>query len=272
MLFMKENLEIIKPAEKILQSREIGYVDAVPVIKAVLNALEGLRKDEEFEKIDREAKKLIARICNANAQPRRVRTRANSIEIREDSIRPVFFEILDTIASEIKNRFEENDSVLMALCSAREIELSSFKPLADLNRIDLPSERELQIAKLYLEDQDDQQIENENDEIERNEDVDVDDKKVEKPNILQRLYPLRAAFEKVYKLFCAIETFACSTAISCLARFGILSRMHMSNGACAISRFWHLNRKNSLELMLTKYYAVSTKTKPDEYKYSECDS
>lgn len=234
MFFMKEILEIIKPADKILQSREIGYVDAVPVIKAVLNALEGLRKDEEFEKFDQKAEELIAHISDTNTQPRRVHTRSSSIEIRQNHIRPSYFEILDTIISEIKSRFEENDSILITLCNAREMELSSFKPLADLNRIDLPSERELQIAKLYLKEQDEKQKENENDENERNDDVDPDDKKVEKQNILQRLYPVRAAFGKVYKLFCAIETFACSTAISecsfsCLARVGILGRVHMSN-------------------------------------------
>lgn len=206
MLFMKDILEIIKPADKILQSREIGYADAVPVIKAVLNALESLRKDEEFEKFDRAAKDLIARTSNADAQPRRVATRSFSTEIREDHIRAAYFEILDTIVSEIKSRFEENDSILMTLCSARKLELSSFMPLADLKRIDLPSERELQIAKSCLEEQQAHQKENE---TERNEDADEDVKK-EKPNILQRLYPVRAAFPKVYKLFCAIETFACS--------------------------------------------------------------
>lgn len=40
MLFMKQLLEILKPADKILQSREAGYAEAAPVIRATLKKIE----------------------------------------------------------------------------------------------------------------------------------------------------------------------------------------------------------------------------------------
>lgn len=95
-----------------------------------------------------------------------------------------------------------------------------------------------------------------------------DEEENEEMGILQRLYPVRAAFEKVYKLYCAVETFACSTAIfeclfSCLARVGILGRVHMTN-----ERLWNLSflafeskefKKVPVEAMLRQF--ISTKNR-----------
>lgn len=56
----------------------------------------------------------------------------------------------------------------------------------------------------------------------------------ENETVLECLYPVRDGYEDVFKLFCAIETFPCSTAISessfsSLGRIGILGRVHMTN-------------------------------------------
>lgn len=48
MVFLKAILETLKPADKVLQSREIGYVDAVSVISSTLKRIEDLRTDGEF--------------------------------------------------------------------------------------------------------------------------------------------------------------------------------------------------------------------------------
>lgn len=115
----------------------------------------------------------------------------------------------------IHRRFDENDDILITLSVAREMKLDSLKPLAELNRIQLPGMSELEVAKNYLVGKE------------------ADEESREK-SYLQRLFPVREAFPSVYKLFCAIETFPCSTTISecsfsCLARVGILGRVHMSN-------------------------------------------
>lgn len=95
------------------------------------------------------------------------------------------------------------------------MDLTLLEPLACLHRIEMPSHIEMNLAKNYLMNS---RSQNGNPE----------------KSILDRLYPVRHAYEKVYKLFCAVETFACSTAVvecsfSCLSRVGIIGRMHMLN-------------------------------------------
>lgn len=224
MLFMKQLLAILKPADKILQSREAGYVDAVPVIRATVKKIESLRTEEQFETLEQKALQLITDVA---VQPRRNLRRASSmnasamhVEVAQGNlIQKAYFDTLDIVISEMKRRFEENDAILLALSSAQEMKLVSLQPLAVLSRVEMPSEIELQLAKNYLVELDKGQGE---------------ENKVKEKTIAQRLYPVRSAFEKVYKLYCAIDTFACSTAVvecsfSCLSRVGIIGRVHMRN-------------------------------------------
>lgn len=238
MLYMKDLLEIIRPADKILQSREIGYVDALPVIQSVLKKVENLQSDEEYNILEEKAVQFISE-AEVQVQPRKNRPRSCSAGVavehqegegegQNNSIRVAYFKVLDIIISEIKRRFQENSDILLALSAARKMELALLGPLAVLSRIEIPSERELQIAKDYV----DRQIQQEIEEIEKL--PEEEQKKRKKKSILQHIYPVRVAFENVYKLFCAIDTFACSTAISecsfsCLARVGIVGRVHMTN-------------------------------------------
>lgn len=55
-----------------------------------------------------------------------------------DMIEAAYSNALDLVASEINRRFDENDIILLALSNAREMELDSLGPLAELNRIQLP--------------------------------------------------------------------------------------------------------------------------------------
>lgn len=77
MVFLKNLLDILKPADKVLQSREIGYVDAVPVIAAVLEQIEKLRSKEAYEVLEQKAHQIM---LDANVQPRRNRRRSCSID------------------------------------------------------------------------------------------------------------------------------------------------------------------------------------------------
>lgn len=219
MVFLKDLLEILKPADKILQAREVGYVDAVPVIAAVLEKIEELRTEGKYEVLKGKAHQII---LDANVQRRRNRRRSCSIDeyetARNDLIEAAYFKALDIVISEMKRRFDENDEILLALSNSIKMDLTSLRPLAVLNRIELPSKSELEVAKTYLDAQ-------------RTKD---EDEESEEKTILQYLFPVRAAFPAVFKLFCAIESFPCSTTISecsfsCLARVGILGRMNMTN-------------------------------------------
>lgn len=218
LVFIKDLLEVLKPADKILQSREIGYVDANPVIAAVLRKIESLRTKDQIDFWKEKAEQMI---LEAKVKPRR--SRRNSVSESEkdyriatnDNIEAAFTKALGMVTSEINRRFDENDNIFVALSNAREMKLDSLRPLTELNRIQLPPASELEVAKNYL--------------IGRESDEESKEK-----SCLQRLFPVREAFPSVYKLFCAIETFPCSTTISecsfsCLARVGILGRVHMSN-------------------------------------------
>lgn len=116
----------------------------------------------------------------------------------------------------MKRRFEQNDNILQAITQAKtmDFDISAMKPLLELGRIKLPTESEMSTARNYIRSNLKKMDENE--------------------TVLECLYPVRDGYEDVFKLFCAIETFPCSTAISessfsSLGRIGILGRVHMTN-------------------------------------------
>lgn len=187
-------------ADKILQSREIGYVDAVPVINAVLEEIEAMQTEEKFVVIKESAKE---ELYNANDAVHPTRSRRRSIDYetsQDDLIESAYFKRLEVVVSEINRRFHENDDKLLAL-----------------SRVKLPSQSELDVVKNYLDSQQSKRKE-EDDEI----------------GMLQMLFPVREAFPSVYKLLCGVESFPCSTTVnecsfSCLERVGVLGRVHMKN-------------------------------------------
>lgn len=234
MLFLRDLLETLKPADKVLQSRKLGYVESVPVIAATLEELERLQKHEKFEELERKVHEKM-KDTNVRPQRNRRRTRSSSCDdydyeiAKQNLIGKAYFEALHIVVSEMKRRFMENDDILRALSNAHKMDLDSLRTLAKLNRIQLPTESELLVAKTYV---DAQRAKNNH-----NEEGDGDDSEVEElasMSILRYLYPVREAFPAVFKLFCAVETFPSSTTISecsfsSLARVGILGRVHMSN-------------------------------------------
>lgn len=199
--------------------------------------------------------KALQIISEKDVRQRRSRRRLSSTDADyetalHDRIQEACFGALNIVMSEIKRRFEENDDILRALCDARKMDIDLLKPLTTLKRIELPNENELQVAKDYVDAQ--ILLSLETGETEEMEEVDrmqmIEPEEGDEVNemdeeggqrkinvcVLQHLYPVRAAFPKVFKIFCAIETFPCSTTISecsfsCLARVGILGRIHMTN-------------------------------------------
>lgn len=171
-----------------------------------------------------------------------------------DLIQNACYAALDIVNNEINRRFEENDDIIRALCTAEKMEFDLLKPLAELHRVDLPNVNELMVAKSYIDSQRVSETGRENEtasaaaamEVDDEDDDDLDfqsaaeeeeckrKKVMSKNSIVKILYPVREAFPQTYKLFCALETFLCSTTISeclfsCLARVGILGRIHMTN-------------------------------------------
>lgn len=116
MVFLKDLLEILKPADKILQSREVGYVEAVPVIATVIKEVKKLQTKEKFDAVEKKALQIM---IEANVQPRRYprRTCSTSTTMEDyekalrDRIESQYFKALDLVLSELNRRFEENDDI-----------------------------------------------------------------------------------------------------------------------------------------------------------------
>lgn len=183
----------------------------------MLKKLTSLRTDEQFMILEQKASQLSSEIKLRRNRHRTRSCSTDNFETIENKMKKTYFEVLDIVVAEMKARFQENDSILLALLNAYKMELVPLKPLECLTGIELPNEIELQLAKDYLAERE-------------QEPGNIDGER----SILQRLYPIRAASKNVYKLFCANETFGCSTAIcecsfSALARVGIMERIHMSN-------------------------------------------
>lgn len=174
-----------------------------------------------------------------------------------DQIQNACYAALDIVNNEINRRSHSAirlDEILRALCTVEKMEFDLLKPLAELHRVELPNVNEVMVAESYIDSQRVSETGRESEtasaatamEMDDEDDDDLDfqsaaeeeeckrKKVMSKNSIVKILYPVREAFPQTYKLFCAIETFPCSTTISecsfsCFARVGILGRIHMTN-------------------------------------------
>lgn len=227
---MKDLLEIIEPVNKILQSRESGYSVTLPLIDSVIDKIKGLKFDHllvntvEFISLHQ---------VPIEPRPRRNRQQPQNLEEYEVSsilrardepvleAKDVMKQVIEKFLSELKARFTENSAILISLSSVDEFNKSNLEPLVSLG-IELPEQSELDVAKEYIKKKKDEWIAANTKETESKEIF----------NILNALYPVREAFPKTYKLFCAVATFGSSNAInessfSCLARLQTVKRMSM---------------------------------------------
>lgn len=107
MLLLKDLLQIFKPADKILQRRETGYVDALPVVKTILLHIESIRNDEDFEIMHSNMSQFF---LDAGVQPtgNRLRSSTNNETLGRNMLRAIYFDTLNVVIDETKRRFEEN--------------------------------------------------------------------------------------------------------------------------------------------------------------------
>lgn len=260
LVFMDALLTDLTPADAILQKREISYRRAMPVIEATKTSIANYRNSETFDKFMEETEKLMPTtpiIRPARRINRRRSTWLENFVIEEtlgersnenDDIKSLFHEVIDVALSEFEARFTENNSILLAISNSPDMELSDLKPLEQLG-LKLPPEYELKTAKTYVQKKLDEW-------------KNTKDNTGTQFNILTALYEAKEAFPDVYKLYAAIDTFACSTAtceasFSSLAQVNIPSRLSMSNSRMrhlAFLAFEHKRLKNiSLDDVLKEF-------------------
>ncbi|XP_055307890.1 uncharacterized protein LOC129572014 [Sitodiplosis mosellana] len=213
LLFLKTVLDLLEPTNKLLQSREMSYVTAMPLIDLVIEEMKKMQNEENYNDFQSKATEFMT--TNELPPIRESRNRQQSIllsdyEVMETTgqrdpnrIQTAYYEVLKVMVDEMNRRFTENSGILQAISSCNEMNLQSLKPLSSIG-IELPSENEMQTAKAYI------------------------DKKRSEENadsaILELLQPVKAAFPTVYKLYCLIYTFGCSTSV-CETSFSALSRI-----------------------------------------------
>lgn len=236
--FMNKFLNLIAPADKILQSTEIGFREALPVIHSVKKHISELRLSESFNLIWKESdeiQEMSATLESENASERTSRreitrpswltgfiltdrtgerNRDNKIEISS-----AYYFVIDVFLSEIAKRFENNSEILTAMSCAEEFDIKLLKPLEDIG-LTLPSHEEMVVAKTFIATR--KKIHKE--EMSKL----CEQKRVAFKNrfsLLKELYKMKDAFPEVYKFMATLDTFGCSTA-TCESSFSALERLN----------------------------------------------
>lgn len=137
----------------------------------------------------------------------------------DDSLKRIYFEIIDTVVSEMDLRFESNSSILTAVDAAtdfmsNDFDYNALEPLKELD-LDMPSREEMSVARDFL--------------LNEKSKSETDGK-----TIPQMLIPVQSAFPTTYRLFEAIETFGSSTTMnecsfSALSRIDTIRRSSMTD-------------------------------------------
>lgn len=176
--FLCELLSLIEPANKILQSREVGFRQAKPIIEAVHESVLTLRTDETFHHFLQSAEKLMNYFEDDESElrPQRIRQRSNrlndsivmetlgerhieveaqtGIEKEKLLLKSQYFSVIDRVSSEMNSRFYENSDILTAITEVNNIGSDNFdrnalEPLSEIN-LTLPSEAELLMVKQFI--------------------------------------------------------------------------------------------------------------------------
>lgn len=245
LVFMNKFLNLVSPADKVLQSVEIGFREALPVIQAVKKEISGLRSKESFDSIWKESEELVKEDTEDSTQnegrPRRnikrplaladfvvtertgERNFDNKIEISS-----AYYFVIDVFLTEIERRFEDNSDILSAISMVGEFDVKLLKPLEDIGLV-LPSNEEMVVAKSFVQTR--QKIHEEKLSNLKEKEAKLFTNRF---NLLKELYPMKDAFPAVYDFMATIDTFAsstttCETSFPALERLNPKSRMSMKN-------------------------------------------
>lgn len=186
----------------------------MPIIQAVKKNIQAMRNDSTFSEVMKETQKTLTAIDYELEPEQPVRRRRRSTVLNDSVVmstlgerdsddesvllKRIYFEIIDTVESEMTRRFDENNDILMAIEAANDFlnddfDYNALQPITAL-QLTLPSREEIAVAKTFLLD-------------ERNKEKDEESKKT----ILEMLFPVENVFRATYRLFEAIETFGSGT-------------------------------------------------------------
>lgn len=232
--FMKIFLNTTSPADKILQSRDVGYREALPVIHSVMSEVEKLRSPSSFEELWSNCQDKF----DLQAKPSRVKRTPKTLEsyIITDKIgernsdvkieiQSAYCRVIDEFAAEMKRRFFDNTDILIAISDANDLCYDKMKPLEKIN-IKIPPKEELLVAKNF--------IERKKKAYEEERKKNNDERFSTRFKLLKELYLKRDVFPEVYRFMAEVDTFGSSTSVcecsfSALERIGKPNRVNMDN-------------------------------------------
>ena len=214
---MQTILELISPADRVLQARETGLNSAMKIVSVVSDEIQQLRSQDAFETCKAKAEGMLQsedlppprekRMCirNAKFSDSILTETLGQDSDTETSLRSTYFEAVDCVSTEMERRFRSNESLYDAIGSITSdtfLSLERLQPLKELG-ITLPSAEELSVVNSYLKRQ---------------------GIPCSVMAILHELFRQREAFPDTYKLVATVATFPCSTAM-CESSFSTLARI-----------------------------------------------
>lgn len=124
----KELLQLIQPANALLQSREVGYRAAMPIINSLIEDVKHFKTDDNFQRIFSKVTEIRERLDLTEP----VRRGRPAIVSQKDSMKSVFDKCIDVVINELTARFTKNSDILIAASSVAEMNYSSLQPLSKL--------------------------------------------------------------------------------------------------------------------------------------------
>lgn len=156
-IVMREVLGALKPADKVLQSRECSVINGYQIVSETVHIIHNMRTKEKFSELLEVCKlkccgdveKLEGAAATAQLA-KRIRKPPRSLDnfvvttstgqSNNQPLISVYFEIIDSLTNELERRFSECNSKLVESistllpCSEKFLDLSHLQPLTDLVR------------------------------------------------------------------------------------------------------------------------------------------
>lgn len=155
--FMDDFLALLTPAYKMLQSREMGYREAMPVLQTTMKSIEALNMMTCWRKCMQQPSSL-----SASPDRERRSSKLGGFAVVETigergemdfhgHIKSCFFEVIDVTVRKFNTRVNENSDLLITLSSVAELHSEKLAPLKELLGIVIPNDLELVIAKANMD-------------------------------------------------------------------------------------------------------------------------
>ena len=222
-------LELLRPADQILQARASHLLTGITVVSACITSIKALRSHDHIQKLVVKIEKQGIQLNATSVSKRKrrmptalaqcvVETTLGNHDGDFDDVRTelaqLYFQGIDNCVSELEARFGERHAALASALECLWPQNQAFLQMSKLSAItDLINIKESSLAVSECE-------------VARQmiaKDFDPESHK-DLSDVCRLLFPLRAAFPNVYSIYAAALTFGVSTA-ACEASFSTLTRV-----------------------------------------------